>query len=257
MLSITTASLSSYSSILFQPIPGPISDNLVMSFPIMLDTLSGVLLLATNQLESEFIRLVLSEGVLVLSTHLTEATSSQPLLPSRWYNLTLILNQQRAAVLIDGSAYLELSLSNDVQTITSSALDMFTIGSSILSQRSFQGCIGNVTVIHDDVMTLFTANEGWGISQCVFSDQCSTSVCSEHGLCRLSQDFSFVCSCYEGFSGDLCETALFECDTSVVGCLNEGSCRVQLVNDIQQFECRCQLPFSGDKCQFSKFIFMP
>ena len=221
-----------------------------------MDTLSGKILLSANQLETEFIRLELIHGVLVLKTHFGEANSVQSLLPSRWYNLTIVITTQRTSVLIDGELYFELVLSNQLQVVTKDALSLFTLGTSVLSQQSFQGCIGNVTINHDDVTLLlspYTAREGRGVSQCVFSRQCSSSVCAEHGVCSLTEELSYSCNCYQGFTGETCEVALYECDNRQVGCVNGGVCKVELVNGMQQFGCICQVPYTGDRCQYSEY----
>ena len=253
-ISVSTASFSSYSSLSYPPIPGPISDSLILSMLIKLDTLSGKLLIAANQLETEFLRIELIHGVLVLKSHLGEANSDQALLPSRWYNLTIVITTQKISVLVDGGLYFELS--HQSQVVTRDALSLFTLGTCVLSQESFQGCIGNVTINHDDVTLVLspsTAAEGRGISQCVFSRQCSSSVCTEHGVCSLSEELAYSCNCYEGFTGETCDIALLECDNRQVGCVNGGVCRVELVNGIQLFGCICQVPYTGDKCQYSEY----
>ena len=192
--------------------------------------------------------------MLVFKSHLGEATSTQSLLPSRWYNLTIVITTQKISVLIDGGVYFELVQSNQLQVIIGDALSLFTLGTSVLSQQSFQGCIGNVSINHDDTTLLlspYTAIEARGVSQCVFSRQCSSSVCAEHGVCSLNEELSYSCSCYEGFTGETCEVALFECDTREVTCVNGGVCRVELVNGTQL--CICQVPYTGDKCQYSEY----
>ena len=221
--------------------------------PIKLDTLSGRLLLAANKLETEFIRLELIEGVLVLNSHLGDAIAIQPLLPSRWYNLTVVITRQKILALVDGTLY--FGNLTQAQFITTETMDLFIVGSTALSQQSFQGCIGNITLSYDDVTTILphsAATEGHGISQCVFSQQCSSSVCSHHGVCSLREDLSYSCDCHEGYGGDTCDIYELECDNAVIGCINGGSCKVELVEGVQEFGCVCLLPYTGEKCQYSK-----
>ena len=253
-LTISTASLLSHSSLSLPPIPGPIVEKLIISFPLKLDTLSGRLLLIANERETEYIRLELIEGVLILNTHTGDAIADKSLLPSRWYNLTVVVTRQEILALVDGTLYFGNLQSTPVEFITTDTMDIFIIG-SVLSQQSFQGCIGNITLSYNDVTTILpssAATEGRGVTQCVFSQQCSPSVCSNHGVCSLREDLSYSCDCHEGYSGDTCEVNELECDNGVVGCVNGGSCKVELLEGVQKFGCVCLLPYTGEECQYSK-----
>ena len=255
-ITVSTASFLSHSKLTLPSIPGPIEEKLKISFPIKLDTLSGRLLLVANTQETEFIRLELFEGILILNTHLGDAIATQPLLPSRWYNLTVEITRHEILALVHETLYFGNQYSTPVQFITTDTMDVFIMGSPVLSEQSFQGCIGNITLSYDDVTTILppsAATEGRGISQCVFSQQCSSSVCSHHGVCSLREDLSYNCNCHEGYSGDTCDINQLECDDKVVGCVNGGSCMVELIELVQVFGCVCPLGFTGDKCLYSKW----
>ena len=77
------------------------------------------------------------------------------------------------------------------------------------------------------------------------------SNCSNHGLCVLTNDNKFVCSCEQNFGGQKCQMDLRPCSSGP--CLNNGTCYDHTVNSslLNSFLCECDQYHYGTNCEMS------
>lgn len=70
--------------------------------------------------------------------------------------------------------------------------------------------------------------------------------CSNNGICKLDQQYEFICECFKHYSGSDCTRNQRHC--SRLQCLNYGTCIDKISQGSYDFECKCQHPFSGKRC---------
>lgn len=86
------------------------------------------------------------------------------------------------------------------------------------------------------ISNLLTTNKD--ISTCLTN-------CSNNGVCTLDSSQNFVCSCFEFYSGKMCDKDIRPC--SSCPCLKNGTCINKL--EISDFECKCQYPYYSRYCE--------
>jgi hypothetical protein len=74
------------------------------------------------------------------------------------------------------------------------------------------------------------------------------SNCSNQGICKLSNNQTYICECNANFMGKSCQTDQRPCSQSNK-CLNNGTCTNS--QDLTSFTCKCQegSPFYGQYCE--------
>ena len=71
---------------------------------------------------------------------------------------------------------------------------------------------------------------------------CEPNPCEHGGTCEM-EDGAIVCTCADGYSGDLCETNIDDCDPNP--CQNGGTC----YDGVASYLCQCAEGFTGDNCE--------
>jgi hypothetical protein len=78
--------------------------------------------------------------------------------------------------------------------------------------------------------------------------------CSNNGYCTYDASInSLVCSCFQNYTGSMCEIDKRPCNSARLQCANNGQCinnRIEPNKDDYNYTCNCSYPFYGDKCQF-------
>ena len=117
-----------------------------------------------------------------------------------------------------------------------------------LENRSFSFDLSSTSSLPATLLT----SAKYDIANCV-------SNCSNHGLCKLSNGYKFICQCDMNFSGSKCDLDLRPCSNQP--CLNYLDCNdiqngTQFNTNYQQFEnyfsdfkCSCKDKFYGKRCE--------
>lgn len=204
--------------------------------------------------ESSYISLELIADKILLTTHLGSVITTISFQTGVWYRITITLLKNKLTLHINHKIDALKDFNSNVMQIAPNGFELFEIGSSSLTQSSFEGCLQNITIAHNGVLDyinpILVALEGYGLTQCVFSRTCSPSLCSEHGLCYITDDYQIDCDCYREFTGPRCETGIYECKKQ--DCENGGHCIVEETTHGLNDVCNCPFPYAGDKCQTSK-----
>ena len=72
------------------------------------------------------------------------------------------------------------------------------------------------------------------------TDECSANICGSNGGCE-DQVNSYLCHCYDGYSGTSCDVDIDECESNP--CLH-GNC----TDEINHFNCTCNDGYEGPMC---------
>jgi len=80
--------------------------------------------------------------------------------------------------------------------------------------------------------------------------------CSNNGQCSYdAMSNSFVCSCFENYTGLACEIDKRPCNSPRLQCLNKGLCinsRFDAIKDDYNYTCNCSYPFYGGRCELKQ-----
>ena len=85
---------------------------------------------------------------------------------------------------------------------------------------------------------------------CEKEDRCYSKPCGKGGKCR-NEDEGFVCDCFPGLTGSLCQERDFSVCQGASSCSNRGEC-TEVARREGGFEisCSCDRGFSGSRCQY-------
>ncbi|XP_019639764.1 PREDICTED: fibropellin-1-like [Branchiostoma belcheri] len=73
---------------------------------------------------------------------------------------------------------------------------------------------------------------------------CQRNICYNNGVCSTCFNDSYsVCSCPDGYQGDLCNIDIDECSSNP--CQNGGTCN----NGVNSYVCHCTIGYGGTNCQ--------
>ncbi|XP_075696695.1 basement membrane-specific heparan sulfate proteoglycan core protein [Rhinoderma darwinii] len=112
--------------------------------------------------------------------------------------------------------------------------------SAVNISQPYQGCIGEVSINGKEVDISYSFVESHSISQCYDSSPCDRMPCLHGGRCMPTGEYEYQCLCYDGFTGDRCETHEDRCQITNP-CVNGGVCK--------ENRCHCPGGFSGTYCE--------
>jgi len=76
--------------------------------------------------------------------------------------------------------------------------------------------------------------------------------CSNNGYCTYNASInSLVCSCFQNYTGSMCEIDKRPCNSARLQCANNGQCinnRIEPNKDDYNYTCNCSYPFYGSIC---------
>ena len=76
-------------------------------------------------------------------------------------------------------------------------------------------------------------------------DACRSDPCGDAGSC-INDGYSFVCECYQQFTGSLCNSAIEKCNTEE--CIH-GSCTA----GENGLFCLCEIGYKGVNCDIGSY----
>ncbi|KAM8960809.1 versican core protein-like [Pelodytes ibericus] len=101
-----------------------------------------------------------------------------------------------------------------------------------------------VAVTHEIDIHISTSNNVEGTELHITTqDPCKVNPCQQGGTCYSRGGSSFVCTCMPGYTGELCEIDIDECQANL--CRNGAAC----VDGINSFKCICLPSYTGAFCE--------
>ncbi len=109
-------------------------------------------------------------------------------------------------------------------------------------------CLPNFTGTHCELATNNNKKMPTLINSNRQSDPCTSdliaSQCSNKGICIPHNNLTgFYCSCFDGYTGEQCETLINNCVSQPCG--NNGAC----ISFLKSFYCKCTHGYTGDRCE--------